>query len=331
MEKREAIYNYYKSQFSEIEIVEDSIIKKYSSVAEEYNRLKHGVGIRDLSNFSKIFIHGKDSESLLRRLATNKIVELNVLEWVKTLFINNDGNIIDRTLLMKFEDYFILIGSNTEERKLLKWINRFIIDDDIVLSNSCDDYSLFEVMGTQATSYMTMILGDKFSEFSDKNILRVQIDNFFVHGIRLKDCGAIEKYVVLVDSINAVRTLEIMQEIKSVFDLGMVGEDAYNVFRIEHGVPIAPNELNDSVNPLEVKLGSEICAEKNNFIGHENVEDERSDKSRIVKIKFEKGLPDKSLPLSIVDSKNKEVGLITSIADADIIKFFSFLISFLDS
>lgn len=319
MEKREELYNYYRSQFDEIEIDENNNINKYTSVKNEYNILKQGVGVRDLSNYSKIFIHGKDSTSLLRRLVTNKIVDLKVLEWVKTLFVNSDGNIIDKTLLLKFEDYFILVGANRDTGKLYKWIKRFIINDDIALSNSDDDYSVFEIMGEQATSYMSMVLGDKFNELNDNNILRVQIDDFFVHGVRINDGKRIDKYIVIVDSINAVKTLKIMQEQKSVFDFGMIGESAFNIYRIQKGIPIAPNELNDSVNPREVYLESEISSQKHDYIGHEIIEDNKDDLGRLVQLKFEDTINDCKLPMAILDSSNKEVGVVTSVAISDVI------------
>ncbi len=315
MERKEKLYSFYKSQYDDINIEDNRIIKSYTSVSSEYNLLKHGVGVRDLSNYSKAFIHGKDSESLLKRLTTNDIGSLKVLEWKKTLFTNFDGNIIDKSLLLKFEDYFILIGSNTEEGKLFKWIKRFIVKDDIVLSNSDDDYCLFEIMGSQATSYMSMILGEKFDQLTDNNILRVQIDDYFVHGIRVQDYATTEKYIVIVDSIHAVKTLEIMEDRKSVFDFGMVGEDAYNIFRIENGIPIAPNELNDSVNPSEVYLNSEISKHKNSFIGHTNIKSGNSELSRLIKIQFQNDKPRSELPFSIVNSNNEEVGIITSITD----------------
>lgn len=321
MKNREELYNYYKSQFDEIEIEENFLIKKYSSVESEYKLINNGVGIRDLSRYSKIFIHGKDSMTLLRRLTTNRIIELKVLEWVRTLFVNFEGNIIDRTLLMKFEDYFILIGCNTEEQKLFKWIKRFIIQDDISLSDYGDEYSVFEVMGSQATSYMTMILGDKFDDFKKNNILRVQVEDYFVHGIKINDCGSAYKYIIIVDSKNAIRTLEIMKESKSVFDFGMVGEDAYNIFRIENGIPIAPNELNDSVNPIEVYLDSEISNLKHDYMGHENVEDNHESLSRLIKVRFKLNINSPKLPLTIIDKKNKDIGVITSFANSDIIKF----------
>jgi len=320
MTNREETYKTYKSRFNKLEIDDNNFIRKYTSVEEEYNLLKTGVAVRDLSNYSKIFIHGKDCESLLKRLTTNRIYDLKVLEWVKTLFVNNDGNIIDRTLLLKFEDYYLLIGSNTIEKKLYKWIKRFVIDEDIILKNSFEDYSLFEVMGSQATSYMSMILGDKFDEFSEKNILRVQVDNFFVHGVKLKNVGNIYKYIVLVDSKNAARILDVLNERKSVFDFGMVGEDAYNIFRIENGIPIAPNELNDSVKPIEVNLLNEVWSEKQNYMGQEIVKNNNNELGKLVGITFEDHFNSVKQSFSIENNFGKEVGIITSFINSKILK-----------
>jgi glycine cleavage system aminomethyltransferase T len=311
MEKRKELYNYYKAKYPQINIDNNNFIKEYTSTAEEYKLLTNGVAIRDLSNYSKTFIHGKDSESLLKRLTTNKIDEIKLLQWVKTLFVNSSGNIIDRTLLMKFEDYYILVGSNTEEEKLYKWINRFVVGDDITISSSDDDYTLFEIMGRQAKSFMSMILGEKFDELNNKDILRVQLGNFFVHGIKINDCR-IEKYILLVDSIHAVETLKIIEERKSVFDLGMIGENAYNLFRIENKIPAAPNELNDSVTPFEVNLHDEVSSEKQNYIGRGIIEDGEKNLAKLVKICFSNHFDSVKLPMNLVDNAGNEIGVVTS-------------------
>jgi glycine cleavage system aminomethyltransferase T len=175
-------------------------------------------------------------------------------------------------------------------------------------------------MGSQATSYMTMILGDKYNELNDKNILRVQVDNFFVHGIKITDVGNVDKYVILVDSRNASRTLDIMYDSKSVFDFGMVGEDAYNLFRIENGIPIAPNELNDTVKPIEVNLLDEVCLDKKNYIGHEIINEEKNDLGKLVRITFNENINSVENNISIVNQSNDEVGIVTSISNTELLK-----------
>ncbi len=318
MERKEELYSYYKSKYSGI-VIDDNLIKKYTSVLDEYNYLKNGVGVRALSNYSKIFMHGKDAKSLLERLATNKIDILQKLEWVETLFANFNGNIIDKALILNFEDYFILVGENGED-KLFKWINRFLLNENIAISNSREDYSLFEIIGTQATSYLTMILGDDAEKLRDNNIVRVQLNDFFVYGVRITINSDVVKYILLVDSINAVRTLEILEDNKSVFDFGMVGEDAYNIFRIEKGIPAVPNEINDSVNLIEVNMVSSIGDKKNNFIGAENINRNKNEIDRLVKVRLTKSFANENLPTSIVDDSNNEIGIVTSISNESIVE-----------
>ena len=319
MDGKFELFEEYKKRYPAIEFGDNRFVKHFSSVEEEYNLLKHGVAIRDLSFYSKIFIHGKDSESLLERLATNKIIDLKVLEWAKTLFINNYGTIIDRTLLLKFEDYFILIGSNSEEKRLQKWIGRFVCEDDISLKDSSSDYSLFEIQGSQAGSYISMILGEKYSELDNGNVVRVQVEDFFIHGLKVADVNDVLKFVVLVESKFAIKMLEVMERLKSVYNFGMVGESAYNIFRIENGIPIAPNELNDNVHPVEVNLLDEVSTEKDDFIGHSSLNKSDENLGKLVKIVFSEDVNLGNDNPKIFDEKNDEVGIVTSFATNEIL------------
>jgi glycine cleavage system aminomethyltransferase T len=78
--------------------------------------------------------------------------------------------------------------------------------------------------------------------------------------------------------------------------------------------------LNDSVNPKEVYLDSEISSDKHDYIGHENVEDENSELGRLVKLEFDKAMPKNLLPATICDETNREVGIVTSSTNSSLIE-----------
>jgi len=56
---------------------------------------------------------------------------------------------------------------------------------------------------------------------------------------------------------------------KSVFDFGLVGIDAYEIFRVENQIAKAPNELSDEFNPHDLKLIHEVDFSKGCYIGQE--------------------------------------------------------------
>jgi folate-binding protein YgfZ len=112
-----------------------------------------------------------------------------------------------------------------------------------------------------------------------------------------------------------------MLEQKSVFDFKLVGEDAYEKFRIEKGIPAVPNEINDIYNPYEAGLINEVSFTKGCYIGQEVIARlETYDKVQKILsgVIFEtQDVP--SVSLLIIDGKN-EVGKITSVAYSPLYK-----------
>jgi aminomethyltransferase len=56
---------------------------------------------------------------------------------------------------------------------------------------------------------------------------------------------------------------------KGIFNFNLIGEEAYNIYRVEQGIPASPNELNSECNPLEAGLIEYIDFNKGCYIGQE--------------------------------------------------------------
>ncbi len=322
MENKYTIIPILQDSFMDLQQNSSGVANSYTSVSNEYDSLVKGVGIRDISFYKKIFIHGKESLNLINRLSTNHVTDLKELEWERTIFTNNEGNIIDRTLLLRFEDYFLLIGSTIERNKLLKWIGRFIMSDDISAKDVSNEYSMFELIGSESESYMSLILGNKHAYLQDNNIIRVQVENYFVHCVKYSDVGNVEKYVIMVESKFANNMCNYFLNNTSAFNLNFVGETAYDIFRIEQGIPVVPNELNDRFNPCEANLENELDSTKQGYIGCEQIKsstDNKNTGSKLSGIIFHEKLSDDNLNLTIHDSEDVQVGVITSITSSHIL------------
>jgi glycine cleavage system aminomethyltransferase T len=323
MENNSTIIDALKDSFNDLQINSYDVVDCYTSVSSEYDSLIQGVGIRDISHSKKIFIHGKESINLINRLTTNNVSDLGELEWCRTIFTNSEGNIIDRTLLLKFEDYFLLVGACPDKNKLRKWIERFIMTDDISTSDVSTDYSMFEVMGPESESYMSIILGDKLDKLQDKKIIRAQVENFFIHCVKYSEVGNVDKYIVVVESKFANNMCHYFLDNASAFDLKFVGETAYNIFRIEQGIPVVPNELNDKFNPCEANLEDDLDTEKKGYIGCKQIGDSSSKQnagSRLTGFKFHDKLSDDSLNITIHDDEGVKVGVITSLISSHLLE-----------
>ncbi len=314
MESNNTMIPTLKDSYTEMQFNTDGLVDFYTSVAEEYDSLIHGVGIRDVSSYKKIFIHGKESLNLLHRLSTNHVSDLSELEWERTIFTNSEGNIIERTLLLRFEDYFLLLGLSIQRNKLLKWIQRFIVSDDISAEDVSDNYSMFEIMGPESEAYISLLLGDR--KLGDNKIVRVQVENYFIHCIKFSDVNNVNKFIVVVESKFADSFTNYLINNTSVFNLNFVGEKAYDIFRVEQGIPVVPNELNDQFNPCEANLEAELDTKKDGYIGCEQIKQitvNQNTGSKLSGILFQDKLNDDILNLKIHNGNGEQVGVITSI------------------
>jgi folate-binding protein YgfZ len=307
-----SIFEFLKNEYPNAVIAKDEF-ESYTDFKEEYYSLKYGVGIRNLSNCINLKLSGNDTIDFLHRLSTNTVNDLTDYEKANTLFTNDKGRIIDRTTLLRLSNYCMLIGSADKDKKLKKWLERFIIMEDIVIEDLSGRYLILEILGPQANSFLTMICGSAIDELTCKKVVMEELDevNFFL--IRQKEINGCEKYWMISYSEDGNDLIKAIFNNKSAFDLMFIGNKAYDRFRIENGIPSFPNELNDSFNPHELNLLNEVDFNKGCYIGQEVIARlDTYDKvqKKLTMVSF-KGEDEITLPTALFNSE-REVGSLTS-------------------
>ena len=309
---------YTINKFPNAKIVGESV-KSFSSINEELNALKNGVGLRISLNSTIVELKGKDVLDYLHRVSTNAVTDLKQNEVRTTLFLNEKGKLIDRTLLISLEDKFILLGSEDKENRLFSWINKFIISDDVASSLVADKYSIVQMMGNQCDSFLTLFLGKDGSEIEINTIKRFDVDGFTIYVLHVKGPNNNSVYKLLVEKNKWVDFIDYLFTCNSVFDLSLIGDDAFEQFRIENGIPVFPNEINDSINPHEINLVQDINFKKGCYIGQEVISRlETYDKvqRKLMTIVLENQFIEQ-LPATIYDEQGTEIGEVTSISNYD--------------
>jgi len=248
---------------------EGNFIRFFYSAHDEYESLKNGIGIRIKLSSTIIEMTGKDVLDFLHRVSTNAIKDLKSFEKRNTLFLNEKGRFISRSTLLNLENNFYLIGNSDYDKRLFSWVNKFIITEDIVTKDVSENFVVLELIGKQCNSFLTMLVGEEIDS-ADTNLVRIsEIDGFRFHFFVEQGFNSHNIYRILIDKEKCIDFLEYLSNIKSVFDLSVVGENAYDVFRIENCIPSYPNEINDSTNPHEVNLINEVSFKKGCYIGQE--------------------------------------------------------------
>jgi len=303
----------------------DNVVKNYNNTEDALRSLYEGVGLRNISHLGIIELRGIDVLDFIHRIATNDVKKLPKEGIVETIFTNEKGRILDVTTLLNFESHQLLICSSEYKGKILSWINKYVITDDVKLNIAENKYSIFELIGTQAESFTTLICGNIINQLEVNTFKIIHTEGMLFFVAKIKDSMNNIKFWTISDEENARRLTKYILEFKSIFDFNFVGEDVYNSYRIEQGIPSAPHEINDETNPHEAKLVNLVSSTKGCYIGQEVIARlETYDKVQkyLSGIEFiEPPLPEARFIL--LDESEKEAGNITSYVNS--VKFKKYI------
>jgi folate-binding protein YgfZ len=291
-------------------------IKNFVSVEDEIYSLYNGVGLRYLNSCSIIELKGKDTLEFLHRISTNSLKELQKEEVKKTVFTTDKGKIIGLATILNFDSYLLLVTGKYSKLKIISWIRKYIVLDDVLVSDADHRFKLLELTGPQTTSFLSLFIGNTISEIPDNSFKVVSAENILFFLAKIKDQKGNDKFLILSEQENAKKLITNMVENKGPFDFNLIGDDAYNVYRIENGIPVDPNELNDNFNPLEANIKNLVDNSKGCYIGQEvisKVSNKGAVKNKLVGLTFSETV-DGVEQFNLIDDKKEVVGQITSIA-----------------
>ena len=267
--KKTPLYDYYESLGYKAEQRNGSMdFYCFSSLNDEYDTLYNGVGLRDISTNAILVLTGNDVLDFLNRITTNSLKDLPSLSSVRTIFTTDKGRILDSVRVINFNSYKLIIGHKGCEQKLTGWINKYIINDDVKVQSADGNYTVFEVAGPQCNSFMTLLCGRQVEQFVDNLAIQINVEGISAYVLKFRDVNQEVKYLIITNPAEGMRLIDFALSNKGAFQFGLIGNDAYEVYRIEQGIP-SGNELNDQYNPHEVRLLSEVSFTKGCYIGQE--------------------------------------------------------------
>ena len=309
------LIEYFTSKgYASVSVDGYKVINNYNSKAHEIESLYSGVGLRNISHYGIIELKGKDVLDFLHRISTNSTKDIPKAHTDITVFTSDKGRIIGVGRLINFEDYQLFVCSSENKPKVISWIRKYVISDDVQVNDVNGKYNLLELSGPQSDSFMSLICGDVINEIENDSFKIMHADNLLFFLIKLLDERGHYKFWLLADLENSKRLIDKMVEYDGPFDFNLIGEDAYNTFRIEQGIPKAPHELNDNYNPHETRLMKYVDTKKGCYIGQEVVQ-RLSTYDKVQKYLCGVRFSDEystDEPVSLFSSNGKVIGTLTS-------------------
>jgi folate-binding protein YgfZ len=239
-----------------------------SPLAREYEILASRIGLVDRSSLTKLKLVGKDTVDLLQRLSTNNLQAFLPGSCIHTVLTTEKGRVIDLVTLYHLSNSELILVCHAPPEKVINWIQKFIIMEDVSVLDLTTTYSAFSLIGPGVGKLLSMI--EVTSSLRDDKPLAIEAK---VAGIQVI-VGSAElispsNVNLLVPIADAYTIWQKLVEDGSEIGLRPCGIDALEIHRIEHGFPVYGRELTEEVNPLEAGLERFVSFTKGCYIGQE--------------------------------------------------------------
>jgi len=281
----------------------------YSSVDQECKTAFDRPVLFDRSFWGLIQISGKDAGSLLQRLTTNDLKNVNPGGGLVNIFTNAKGRIVDVVEMMRRDDDFLLITSPGRGPALLQWIDKYTFIEDVRGSELNSTFALFSIFGRVVRNFAGLPIDDLHPhEFCEARLAEMDVVLHRGDGITPEGLN------ILVHPENAMPVWDFL-----CGHAEPIGFSTYDALRIHAGIPASDAEINEQQNPYEVNLRPFINYEKGCYIGQEviaRLDTYEKVQRQLVGLEFERNAVPAEKSVLVADGK--EIGVITSVAHSPI-------------
>ncbi len=230
----------------------------YGNYEQEYHHLRNGAGIRDAGHFGKIRITGRDRHRFLNGMLTNDIKNLEPGSGVPALFLDVKGHIQADMKVYAFEDHFLIVLQHCLVQKLMTGLDRYLMSEDVRMQDAGAEFGLFQVLGPQVESFL-----------AGKGIQQLPRDLYAHNTILI--AGREASLIRLPSGCAMLCSLESVISILDVLDGPMIGAKAFEVFRIESGLPLMRRDMDETNFPQECRLETTLNFHKGCYLGQETI------------------------------------------------------------
>jgi len=238
-----------------------------------------------------IELRGADRIDLLHRLSTNDLEGMPALRVLRTVFTDPVGRTIDVVTVLTLADALLLVTSSGRSQIMQDWLHRHIFfQDDVTVHVSEEEGSLYGAYGPQA---------------ADSLPSPVPLERELVvkdHSIFWPINRPVAGYMRLVRPGHKIDDWVAESSASAAFD----------VLRVEAGLPKTGAEILEDSIPLEVGLWDAVSFDKGCYVGQEIMARMES-RGKLAKQLVGVMLDAEAEPGSTLKQRDRTIGTLTSV------------------
>ncbi|WP_301387879.1 glycine cleavage system aminomethyltransferase GcvT [Thalassolituus sp. UBA2590] len=245
----------------------------YGSQIQEHNAVREAAGMFDVSHMTIVDVRGPDAKAYLQKLLANDVDKLK--ETGKALYtgmLNNDGGVIDDLIVYRMDGWFRTVVNCATREKDLEWMTAHTKGFDISLTER-PEMAMVAVQGPEALGMVQKVRPEAADLIDNLKVFQgLPQHGWFYARTGYTGEDGLEIMIPKEDAADFWQQL-------SEAGVQPCGLGARDTLRLEAGMNLYGNDMDESVSPLIAGMGWTVAWEPadRDFIGRAALEAEKAD------------------------------------------------------
>src|SRR5713226_5105878 len=249
---------------------------EYSGLSNEHTAVRTRAGVFDVSHMGEIEIAGKDALAAVQRISSNDAAKLQVGQAQYSGLLTPQGTFVDDLLVYRLAPaHFLLVFNAGTIAKDYAWIAESIKSDgDAVAVDAGARYALIALQGPEAQNVLQPLTGVDLASLKYYWFGHGEVASVRATVSRTGYTGE-DGFEIFVPPGSADRVWLAILESGRAADVIPCGLGARDTLRLEAGMRLHGNDIDETTTALEADLGWIVGWNKPDFVGAEVVRRQR--------------------------------------------------------
>jgi aminomethyltransferase len=244
-----------------------------SGITTEHRSVREGVGLFDVSHMGEFMIRGPQAIDFINYVTTNDVAALSVGQAHYSTILYENGTIVDDCLVYRFPDHLMMVVNASNKDKDLAHISAYMGRFDCSIEDVSDRIALLALQGPRAQEVM--------ARFTD-----VDLDGIAYYHFQVATVAGVPNVILSRTGytgedgfelyFDASRAVEMWTALMSDGSVVPAGLGARDTLRLEMGMALYGNDIDDTTTPYEAGLGWLVKMKKGDFVGKAALERQKA-------------------------------------------------------
>ncbi len=243
-----------------------------TGITAEHRAVRTSCGMFDVSHMGEFIVRGSDAVAFVNHVTTNDVAKLEVGQVHYSTILNERGTIEDDCLVYRFADRLMMVVNGSNKEKDLAHVLRYAGPFAVNVDDRTDDIALLAVQGPDAESILQTLTATDLAAIKYYWFVEGEMAGVPAIISRTGYTGE-DGFELYFDSANANAMWTALIATGRITPCGLGSRDS---LRLEMGMALYGNDIDDTTTPLEANLGWLVKMGKGEFVGRSALEAQKA-------------------------------------------------------